>query len=156
LKKQDYKTDIRVQAPAAETFQMINHVSNWWTNHFEGRSEKLHDVFTVRFGETFITLKIVEFVPDRKIVWHVMDCYKHWLKDKKEWKNTEISWEISTEKNTTHIRFTHIGLVPGIECYTGCEKAWDFYLNESLFKLLTEGKGMPELNDEPTGRPIAL
>jgi hypothetical protein len=56
-----------------------------------------------------------------------------------------MSWEISTEKNSTQIRFTHIGLVPGIECYKGCEKAWNFYINESLFKLLKKGKGMPEL-----------
>jgi hypothetical protein len=34
--------------------------------------------------------------------------------------------------------------VPGIECYNGCEKAWDFYIQESLLQLLNEGKGMPE------------
>ena len=74
-----------------------------------------------------------------------IDCYKHWLKDKKEWQGTTMSWEISAEKNGTQINFTHIGLVPGIECYNGCEKAWDFYVKQSLFQLLTEGKGIPEL-----------
>ena len=54
-----------------------------------------------------------------------------------------MSWEISAKKNATQISFTHIGLVPGIECYNGCEKAWNFYVKESLFKLLTEGKGIP-------------
>ena len=115
------------------------------TKVFEGNSEKTGDVFTVRFGETFITIKVVELIPDKKIVWQVIDCYKHWLKDKKEWQGTRISWEISAEENGTQIKFTHIGLVPGIECYNGCEKAWNFYLNESLYKLLTEEKGVPEL-----------
>lgn len=144
MKKQDYHTNITVDASAQEAFKNINSVSKWWTNDFQGSSEKLNDVFTVRFGETFITLKIVELVPDKKILWQVIDCYKHWLKDKKEWQDTKISWEISTENDETHIDFTHIGLVPGIECYEGCEKAWDQYIKGSLFKLLTEGKGIPE------------
>jgi len=145
VKEQHYHTSITVNVRAQEVFKSINSVSDWWTKVFEGDSEKLNDVFTVRFGETFITMKIVELVPYKKILWHVIDCNKHWLQNKKEWKDTEMSWEISQEKNTTHIGFTHIGLVPGIECYNGCEKAWNFYVNESLFKLVTEGKGMPEL-----------
>jgi len=56
-----------------------------------------------------------------------------------------MSWKISAEKNATQISFTHIGLAPGITCYNGCEKAWHFYVKESLFKLLTEDKGMPGL-----------
>ena len=145
MKKQDYNECITVNATAQETFKSINSVSDWWTISFEGRSEKLNDVFTVRFSETFITVKIVELIPYKKILWHVIDCNKHWLKNKKEWKDTKMSWEISAEKNGTQINFTHIGLVPGIECYKGCEKAWNFYVKESLFKLLTERKGIPEL-----------
>lgn len=144
-KEQDYYVSISANATAQEAFKSINNVPGWWTKNFEGHSEKPNDIFTVRFGETFITSKIVELIPDKKIVWHVIDCNKHWLKNRKEWKDTKMSWEISTENNVTQISFTHIGLVPGIECYNGCEKAWNFYVKESLFKLLNEGKGMPEL-----------
>jgi hypothetical protein len=38
---------------------------------------------------------------------------------------------------------THAGLVPGIECYENCQKGWDFYLRESLQKLLRENEGVP-------------
>jgi hypothetical protein len=145
MKKQDYTTNIDVDATAAEAFNSINNVSKWWSEDMEGSSGNLNDVFTVRFGETFITSKIVELVPGKKIVWEVIDCYKHWLKDKKEWKGTKMSWEIMADKDATQINFTHIGLVPEIECYNGCETAWDFYIKESLFKLLTEEKGIPEL-----------
>jgi hypothetical protein len=143
MKKQDYTTSITVDASAQEAFESINSVSKWWTEDLEGSSQKLDDVFTVHFGETFITVQLVELIPYKKIGWHVIDCYKHWIKDKKEWKDTTMSWEISAGKNATQISFTHTGLVPGIECYQGCEKAWNFYVNESLFKLLTEGKGIP-------------
>ena len=34
--------------------------------------------------------------------------------------------------------------VPGVECYENCETGWDHYIKESLFKLLTEKKGLPE------------
>ena len=143
MTKTDFNATILVNQTPATVFNAINNVGGWWTEDFEGNSEKLNDIFTVHFGETFITVKIVELITDKKIGWHVIDCYKHWLKDKKEWKGTTINWEIAAAKNATQISFTHIGLVPGIECYNGCEKAWNFYVKESLFKLLTEGKGIP-------------
>jgi hypothetical protein len=142
---QDYTTTIIVPATTLQVFKSIHSVSGWWTVCVEGDTEKLNDIFTVRFGETFITLKIIEGIPGKKTTWLVIDCYKHWLRDKKEWVNTTIHWEISAENNATKINFTHTGLVPGIECYNVCEKAWDFYVKESLCKLLTQGKGMPEV-----------
>jgi hypothetical protein len=140
MKKQDYTVSITVSATAQEAFDSINNIAGWWTKDFEGSLQKLNDGFTVRFGETWITLKVAELIPAKKIVWQVIDCYKPWLKDKKEWKGTTINWAISTEDNATQISFTHIGLVPGIECYNGCEKAWDQYIKESLFKLITNDK----------------
>jgi len=79
-------------------------------------------------------------------VWHVVDCNLHWIKNKKEWKDTETRSEISTKGKSTQIRFTHIGIVPGIGCYKDCSKGWDHYVKESLLKLITEGKGLPEKN----------
>ncbi len=145
MKKQDYYTSIIVNGTAQEAFDSINSVSKWWSENLEGTSQKLNDEFTVRFGETWIAHKIIEMVPGQKVVWLVTECNKHWLKDKKEWRGTKIVWEISTEKNATQIRFTHLGLVPALECYGGCKQGWDFYVKESLYKLLTEGKGLPEL-----------
>ncbi len=141
----DFSTATWVNQTPKEVFDAINHISGWWSEDFEGRSQKLNDEFTVRFGETFITIKIIELIADQKIGWRVTDCYKHWIKDKKEWLNTTMTWEILPGKDATKIGFTHVGLVPGLECYGGCEKAWNFYIKESLFKWLTGGKGVPEL-----------
>ena len=66
------------------------------------------------FRETFVTAKVVELVPYKKIAWEVIDCYLHWLKEKKEWNNTKMVWEISTVDNLAQINFMHIGLVPEI------------------------------------------
>ncbi|MFN8284642.1 MAG: SRPBCC domain-containing protein [Chitinophagales bacterium] len=143
MKGKDYNISITVDADAATAFNAINDIKGWWSTDFEGQSEKFDDVFTVRFGETFITLKIIEFIPDQKIGWHVIDGYKHWLKNKKEWHDTKMVWEIAEQENKTQIHFTHVGLVPGIECYNGCENAWNGYIKDSLFQLITAGKGKP-------------
>ena len=78
------------------------------------------------------------------MVWQVTDSYLDWLTDKMEWQNTKMSFEISTKDNSTQINFTHIGLVPEVECYNDCVKGWDQYIKGSLLKLITEGKGQPQ------------
>lgn len=145
MKEQDYHVSITVPATAHEAFNSINDISKWWTLNVEGRSEKRDDEFTVRFGDVHMsTQKLVEVIPDEKVVWLVTDSLLNFLEDKEEWTNTKICFEISRQGDQTHINFTHFGLVPKAECYGACVKAWDYYIRESLFKLLTEGKGMPE------------
>jgi len=143
--KHDFHTGITVTATPKEAFDRINNVTKWWTENVEGNSKKLHDEFTVRFGDIhYSKQKLVEFIPDKKVVWHVTDSYLSWLNDKHEWNNTIISFEITVKDNQTHILFTHIGLVPEIECYKDCSNAWSQYIQESLFNLITTGKGQPD------------
>ena|SRR5882762_3558669 len=139
----DYHCSITTTNTAKEAFENICDVSAWWATNFEGSAKKPGDLFTVRFGETFVTFQINEAIPEKKVEWYVTDCNLHWLRDKKEWKDTKIVWEISSKNNTTQIDMTHVGLVPGVECYDTCENGWDHFVKESLFKLLTENKGLP-------------
>jgi hypothetical protein len=150
MKKQDYTATILVKATANEAFKGINNVAAWWTENVEGSSEKLNDVLTIHFGETFVTIKIVESVPDKKVVWNVTDCYLPWLADKQEWTNTRIVFELSAEGDSTSIQFTHVGLEPQVECYDGCVKGWDQYFKGSLARLINEGKGLPQRKEMAT------
>ena len=142
MKKENYNSSITANITANEAFNGICKVSAWWGN-IEGDTEKLNDVFTYRPGNTWVNFKITEFIPGKKIVWHVTDCFLHFQNDKTEWKNTDVVFEIEKNGNSTQINFTHIGLVPGVECYNGCVKGWDQYVKGSLLKLLTTGKGQP-------------
>ena len=144
MKTQNYSAAITVNTTANEAFKAINNVPGWWSENTEGSSENLNDIFTVHFGEPFVTFKIIEVVQDQKVVWLVTDCYLPWLNDKTEWNGTKVSYEISANNNSTQIDFTHIGLVPGIECYDSCVKGWDQYFKGSLFELITAGKGVPQ------------
>jgi hypothetical protein len=143
--KQDYSITISANINPQDAFKSINHVSKWWTENLEGHSQKLSDEFTVRFGEMhYSKQRIIEFIPEKKIVWLVTDSNLSWLKDKHEWTNTKISFEITSKDNKTQIKFTHIGLVPGIECFIDCSNAWSQYIHQSLLSLMTTGKGHPD------------
>jgi hypothetical protein len=72
-----------------------------------------------------------------------VDCYLPIFKDPYLWKNNFIAWDITAEGDATRITMTHIGLIPGVECYEDCSKGWSFYVGESLYKLVTEDKGLP-------------
>jgi hypothetical protein len=141
MKKQDYRKTILTDVTSEEAFGNIVSVRNWWTSSFKGSAEKLNDEFDVRFGKTTVNFKVTESVPFRKLVWLVTDCNLDWLNDKKEWKDTKIVWNLIKEKNKTKIEMTHVGLVPGIECYEDCEDGWNRYIGDSLPKLLSSGKG---------------
>ena len=149
MKKQDYHTSITADGSAHKAFESINSVTKWWTENMEGSSQKLNDVFTVRFGDVhYSKQKLVEVVPDKKVVWLVTDSKLNFLKDKQEWTNTKISFEISSQNDKTKIHFTHIGLVPEIECFDACSNAWSQYIQQSLWSLITMGSGRPEKKEK--------
>jgi hypothetical protein len=87
--------------------------------------------------------KIVEFEPARKIVWQITGSQLNFIKDKEEWNNTTIVFEITEKNGKTELLFSHVGLVPAAECYKDCSGAWDFYIKDSLHKLITTGRGKP-------------
>lgn len=72
--------------------------------------------------------KLVEVVPNERVVWHVLDNYFNFTKDKAEWIDTKVHFEISPVGNKTELRFTHVGLVPDYECYDVCQDAWGAYI----------------------------
>ena len=143
METKNYHATITVHATPKETFEAITHVRDWWAMTLEGESEKLNDVFTVHFGDTFVTFKITEAIPSKKITWLVTDSYLPWLNDKTEWTNTSIVFEIAKQSDATIVDMTHVGLTPEVECYNECEQGWDFYIKQSLFKFIDTGKGAP-------------
>ena len=144
MKEHNYQTSIMVDATAHGAFESINSVTKWWTENLEGSSQKLNDEFAVSFGDVhYSKQQLVEVVPDKKVVWLVTDSKLNFLKDKQEWTNTKISFEISTQNDKRKIHFTHIGLLPEIECFDACSNAWSQYIQGSLLNLINTGKGQP-------------
>lgn len=141
---QDYSVVISTDVSACEVFKCINNVSAWWTENLEGNSKQLNDEFTVRFGEVHVsTQKLVEVIPDKKVVWLVTYSNLNFIRKRDEWTGTKVSFEIGEKNGKTFVTFTHQGLVPDVECYDACSNAWGPYIQQSLLSLINTGQGMP-------------
>jgi len=145
MSQQDFTTVFSVNQTPEEVFNAINNVRGWWTENIKGRSQKLNDEFEVRFGDVHYSgQKLIEVIPGKKIVWLVTDSQLNFLKDKSEWTGTRISFDIFQKDREPQVRFTHLSLVPKIECFSDCSNAWTYYLQDSLKALIISGKGKPE------------
>ena len=141
---QDYSTMILVDQTPAAVFNAVTNVRGWWSEEVEGGTEKLNDVFLYHYKDVHIAkMKLIEVIPNRKVVWLVLDNHFSFTKDKSEWVNTKIIFEIAEKDGKTQLRFTHEGLVPDYECYQVCFDAWTSYIQGSLKNLITTGQGKP-------------
>lgn len=139
----NFSTTILVDNSKEEVFNAINDVRSWWQGEVEGSTDKLNAEFSYSVpGIHFSKQKIVEIVPNEKIQWLITDSKLSFVKDQSEWTGTKIVFEISEVNNKTQVRFSHLGLVPEFECYGDCSNAWGKLIQESLFSLITTGKGV--------------
>ncbi len=156
MNDQNFAAALLIDRSPKEAFDAINNVRGWWSEEIEGTTDKLGAEFTYRYQDVHrCKLKITELIPDRKVVWYVVDNYFNFTKDKSEWKGTTISFDISQRGNKTEIRFTHLGLVPDYECYDVCSDAWGSYISGSLRSLIATGKGAPNRKEKGTGGKVS-
>jgi hypothetical protein len=138
----NFTTTILVYNSANEVFNSINNVSGWWQGEIKGSSKKLNDEFEYRMLDIhFSKQKVVEIIPNEKVVWLVTDSNLSSFRNKSEWNGTKIIFEITEINGKTQLRFTHLGLVPSFQCYGDCSSAWELLVQQSLFSLITKGKG---------------
>ena len=144
MNNQDFTTTISVDESPQKVFDAINNVRGWWSQEIEGGTHQLNDEFSYHYKDIHsCKMKLVEVVPDKKVVWLVLDNHFNFIKDENEWIGNKISFEIGQKDAKTEIRFTHQGLVPDYECYSVCHDAWSGYIHNSLHDLITKGKGQP-------------
>jgi hypothetical protein len=139
--KQDYTTTFSVTQTPEEAFKAINNVRGWWEGQIEGKTEKIGDVFTYRYGDFHRSKqKVTDLIPGKRVVWLVVEGGPKFTKDKTEWIGTKIIFDISKNGSKTEVHFTHQGLIPRLECYDSCTDAWGPIIRNSLRTLITEGK----------------
>ena len=157
MNNHNFTTTYLVDQTPEQAFNAINHVRGWWSEEIEGSTDKLGDEFTYHYKDVHrCKMKITEVIPGKKVVWRVLDNYFNFIEDKNEWKDTEISFEISRKGNKTEVRFTHVGLVPEYECFDVCSNAWGSYINGSLRSLITTGEGKPNLKEKGGGDKASM
>jgi len=148
MSSQNFSTAFVVDQTPEEAFAAITNVARWWSGEIEGNTDELDAEFTYRYQDIhYSKQRITELVPDRKVTWLVLDAYLKFTQDPAEWIGTEVTFEVTREGDKTQVRFAHVGLVPEVECFEACSSAWSFYVNGSLKRLITTGKGEPNLEE---------
>jgi uncharacterized protein YndB with AHSA1/START domain len=141
----DFKATIELEKSSRDVFKAItDDVAKWWGGKdFKGESTKLNDEFVIQHpGAHYSKQKLVEIIPDKKVVWFVTESELSWLEnDKHEWTNTKMIFEIAVEGDKTILRFTHEGLVPEKECYERCAlEGWDIVIKDWLFNFIRDSE----------------
>lgn len=148
MTNKSFTTTIEVEKPASVVFNCIKEVTNWWNKEdFEGNSSNPGDEFIINHsGQHYSKQKLVEVIPNKKIVWLVTESNLPWLKkEKHEWTNTKMIFEINAKDNMTTLHFTHEGLTPEKECFDMCGKGWTIVIRDWLIYFIIHGKATNEL-----------
>lgn len=150
---QNFTTSFTVDQSPEEAFDAINNPRAWWSQAIEGDTDKPGAVFYYHYQDVHrCTIKITEFVPGRKVVWHILNNEFNFIKDRTEWMDSDVVYEIAKRGDRTEVRFTHVGLEPEHECYDVCSDAWGSYITGSLRDLIATGKGRPNPIEEVVAR----
>lgn len=150
MKNPDFTTSILVEQAPGEVFNAIRNVRGWWSEEITGNTSELNDEFILQYEDVHrCRIKLTEVIPNKKIVWLVMENYFSFTKDSSEWTGDTMTFEITEKAGKTQLQFTQTGLVPQNECYDVCSNAWTNYIQNSLYKLITIGKGEPNAKGNP-------
>jgi uncharacterized protein YndB with AHSA1/START domain len=143
MPNQNFAVTMTVDETPSEVFEAINNIKEWWTGEpgVQGSANKVDDEFTYRHQDIhYSKQKVTELVPGKRITWLITESQLNFVKDKDEWTGTQIRFEIFEKSNGTELRFTHIGLTQGKECYNDCSTVWTSYVRNSLKKFITQSK----------------
>ena len=142
----NFSTTFLVDQSPEEVFRAVTNVRGWWSKNIIGESAELNDefVFEVK-GVHYSRQKLVEVIPNKRVVWLVTESNMTFIKQHDEWTGTKVVFDIEREGDKTRLTFTHEGLTPHVECYGACAPAWTEYAQHSLKRLIESGEGDPNL-----------
>ncbi|WP_166923591.1 SRPBCC family protein [Flavobacterium poyangense] len=150
MSAKDFTTTLLMDHSPEAVFNAITNVRGWWSEEIEGNTTQLNEVFNYHYEDVHrCKIKLIEVIPNQKIVWLIEENYFKFTEDKKEWTGTKPTFEINKKEDKTELRFTHVGLVPDYECFEICRDSWTNYIQNSLKNLITTGKGQPNGKDKP-------
>ena len=132
-----YKVAIDVAGSPTDVFNhLIHDVSKFWPEELEGVCSKLNDEFVFRTGDSHYSKnKVVELVPDEKVVWLVTDSIRK--TDNYNWTGTRMIFELNPKGDHTQVKFTYDGVVLENE-RERLAQICDMVIKENLYNLITK------------------
>lgn len=107
-----YTTTVEVaKSPEVVFNHLLHDVAKFWPEDFEGESSKLDDefIFTTGGDSHYSKNRVVELVPDQKVVWLVTESIRK--TDKFDWTGTKMIFELTPKGDHTLIEFTYDGII---------------------------------------------
>lgn len=149
MNDQSFTTTLLIDKSPEDVYKAMVNVRGWWSEEIEGGTTKLNDEFKYHYMDVHTArMKLIEVVPNKKVVWQVLDNHFKFTKDQSEWKGNKVVFELSSKDGKTQLQFTQQGLVPEYECYDICKDAWTHFITESLRDLVLTGKGQPNKKEK--------
>jgi len=107
----NYTVAIELAKPVADVFyHIVNDVSKYWPEEFEGESTRLNDEFVFSSGDSHYSKnKVIELVPDKKVVWLVTESIRK--TDNFDWTGTKMIFELTPKDDSTLLTFTYDGVI---------------------------------------------
>jgi hypothetical protein len=138
-KAANYSVEIEVAKSLNDVFNNLINLKKWWPEDFEGEYIKLNSEFVFTTGNSHYSKnKVVEFVPDRKLVWLVTGSIRK--TDNFSWTGTKMIFELRPKGGNTIIKFTYDGVVLENETDRLVEIC-DMTLKEMFYNFIINGKG---------------
>src|SRR4051812_14145186 len=98
MEKKDFTSSILVDRTPSVAFNAIKNFRAWWSEEIEGKTDKLNETFFYHYKDVHLCkIKLIELIPDKKLVYQVIDNQFSFTKDKTEWINTKMIFEIKKE-----------------------------------------------------------
>jgi hypothetical protein len=139
-----FRTTIVVDRTPEDVVAAIGRPQVWWNQLIEGSTEAVGDEFGFHMPGVHTTrMRVTETDPGGRVVWHVLENHFSFVEDQEEWLGTDVVFDIERREHGVAVVLTHVGLVPGLECYEICSGAWSHHLSAGLRALLVTGDPAP-------------
>ena len=80
----DFTSTITVDQTPKAAYNAIKNFRAWWSEEIEGPTDQLNEEFFYHYKDIHLCkMKPIEMVPDKKIVYHVLENEFNFVKDKK-------------------------------------------------------------------------
>lgn len=132
---------VGIRSPLAATYAALTSIpglASWWTTNTTGDAG-VGGVMQFRFGAGGFDMKVLELVPDKRVLWTVIDGPPEWI-------GTNVEFELRQEDEFTIVMFRHLGWKEPVEFMHHCTTKWAIFLM-SLKSFVETGTGTPDPRD---------